>query len=176
MLWLLLNPALTVALLVVVFGQIMRLPVPHYWAFLVSGYFGWVFLLHTLSVAAFVIPEHSAMAKSVAVPADVFVLAAVTARFLEFALEMGLVVVLLGTLHHHGVPSSFVLLPVLMGLLLVTTLGLALPVAAVSVFFRDLEHALPPALMMLMKSPVVPGQLVPPAWPRSTGSIRWRCC
>ena len=33
--WLLLNPALTVALLVVVFGQIMRLPVPHYWAFLV---------------------------------------------------------------------------------------------------------------------------------------------
>ena len=104
------------------------------------------------------------MAKSVAVPADVFVLAAVTARFLEFALEMGLVVVLLGTLHHHGVPSSFVLLPVLMGLLLVTTLGLALPVAAVSVFFRDLEHALPPALMMLMWiSPVFyPASFVPP--------------
>jgi lipopolysaccharide transport system permease protein len=162
--WLLLNPALTVALLVVVFGAIMRLPVASYWAFLISGYFAWVFLFHTLSAAAFVIPDHAAIAKSLAVPADVFVLAAVAARFFEFAVEMLLVVVVLVIFHHHRVPGSFALAPVLMGLLLLLTLGLAMPVAALSVFFRDIEHGLPAVLMMLMWiSPVFyPDKFVPP--------------
>lgn len=149
-LWLLLNPALTVLLLVVVFGVIMRLPVASYWAFLISGYFAWVFLFHTLSAAAFVIPDHSAIAKSLPVPADVFVLAAVVARFFEFAVEMLLVVVVLVVFHHHRLPGSFALVPVLMGLLLLLTVGLAMPVAALSVFFRDIEHGLPAVLMMLM--------------------------
>src|SRR5690606_1188765 len=72
-LWLLVNPALTAAILVTVFGQIVRLDVPDYWAFLISGYFAWVFILHTLSTSVFVVPDHASMARSVAVPADVFV-------------------------------------------------------------------------------------------------------
>jgi lipopolysaccharide transport system permease protein len=163
-LWLLLNPALTIVLLVVVFGAIMRLPVASYWAFLVSGYFAWVFLFHTLGASAFVVPDHAEIARSVAVPADVFVLATVTARFLEFAVEMLLAIVLLAVFHHHGLPGSFALLPVLMLLLLSLTLGLAMPIAAVSVFFRDIEHGLPAMLMMLMWiSPVFyPERFVPP--------------
>ena len=162
-LWLLVNPVLAVVILVVVFGEIVRLDVPHYWAFLISGYFAWVFVLHTLSTSVFVIPEHATMAKSVAVPADVFVLAATTSRLIEFVVEIGLVAVLLAVFHHHALPPSFLLLPLLTVLLLLLTLGLALPAVALSVFFRDLQHALPAALMMLMYvSPVFyPSDLVP---------------
>lgn len=167
-LWLLVNPLMTVAILVLVFGHIVALPIENYWAFLISGYFAWVFLLHTVSSSTFVIPDHASMAKSVAVPANVFVMAAVTSRLFEFAVEMILVVVALVVFHHHGVPASFVLLPLIALLLLLTTLGIALPAAALSVFFRDIQHGLPPALMMLMYlSPVfypaafVPAPLLP---------------
>lgn len=165
-LWLLVNPALTACILVVVFGEIVRLDIPHYWAFLISGYFAWVFILHTLSTSVFLIPDHAPMAKSVAVPADVFVLAAVASRFIEFAVEISIVAVALAVFHHGGVPASFLLVPLLMALLLLLTLGLALPAVALSVFFRDLQHALPAVLMMLMYlSPVFyPADLVPAAF------------
>lgn len=163
-LWLLVNPALTAFILVVVFGTIVRLDVPHYWAFLISGYFAWVFMLHTLSTSVFVIPDHASMARSVAVPADVFVLASVTSRLIEFVIEIVLVMIVLAVFHHHGVPASFLLVPVLTVLLVLLTLGLTLPAVALSVFFRDLQHGLPAALMMLMYvSPVFyPADLVPP--------------
>jgi ABC-type polysaccharide/polyol phosphate export permease len=164
--WLLVNPALTACILIVVFGEIVRLDIPNYWAFLISGYFAWVFFLHTLSTSVFLIPDHAPMAKSVAVPADVFVLAAVTSRFIEFAVEIAIIIVLLAVFHHRGVPASFLLVPVLSVLLLLLTLGLALPAVAMSVFFRDVQHALPAALMMLMYvSPVFyPADLVPAAF------------
>ena len=165
-LWLLVNPALTAAILVLVFGYIVRLDVPHYWAFLISGYFAWVFVLHTLSTSVFVIPDHASMARSVPVPADVFVLAAVCSRLIEFVVEIVLVIVALAVFHHGTVPVSFLLLPLLTVLLLLLTLGFTLPAVALSVFFRDLQHGLPAALMMLMYvSPVFyPAELVPPAF------------
>lgn len=162
-LWLLVNPTLTAGILVMVFGRIVRLDVPSYWAFLISGYFAWVFVLHTLSTSVFVIPDHASMAKSVAVPADVFVLSAVASRMIEFIVEIVLVMIVLAVFHHHGVPASFLLVPLLAVLLLLLTLGLTLPAVALSVFFRDLQHGLPAALMMLMYvSPVFyPAALVP---------------
>ena len=165
-LWLLVNPALTAGILVLVFGYIVRLDVPHYWAFLISGYFAWVFVLHTLTTSVLVIPDHAFVAKSVPVPADVFVLAAVTSRLIEFVAEMVPVVVVLAVFHHGGVPASFVLLPVLTLLLLLVTLGFAFPAAALSVFFQDLQHALQAALMMLLYVSQVfyPADLVPAAF------------
>lgn len=163
--WTLLNPLFTIVILVTVFGYIVRLEVPHYWAFLVSGYFAWVFVLHTLGNAAYIIPEHASVAKNVPVPGDLFVLGAVASRVIEFAAELLLVVVVLAVFHHHAVPASFVLLPVLVVLLVMLTLGLAMPAAALSVFFRDVQHALPVALTMLVYvSPVFyPATMVPKA-------------
>jgi lipopolysaccharide transport system permease protein len=165
-LWLLINPALTATILVLVFGYVVRLDVPNYWAFLISGYFAWVFVLHTLSTSVLVIPDHASVAKSVPVPADVFVFAAVTSRLIEFVAEMILVVVALAVFHHAGVPVSFLLLPVLTLFLLLVTLGLTLTAVTMSVFFQDLQHGLPAALMMLMYlSPVFyPAEFVPPAF------------
>jgi ABC-type polysaccharide/polyol phosphate export permease len=161
--WLLVNPSVTVGILVFVFGYVVRLPIPNYWAFLVSGYFPWIFFLHTMNTSTFIVPEHAAMAKSVPVPADVFVVSAVTSRLVEFAFEMVLVLLVLGIFHHHRVPLSFLLTPGLIALLLLMTLGLAMAVAALSVFFRDIQHGLPPVLQMLMYvSPVFySAELVP---------------
>ena len=57
--WTLVNPLLTVAILVVVFSHVVRIQVPHYWAFLLSGYFVWNFMLQTLNTGTWIFAEHS---------------------------------------------------------------------------------------------------------------------
>ena len=161
--WLLANPILSAATLVMVFAYIVRLPVVDYWAFVLSGYFAWVFVAHTVGTSTFIIAEHAAMAKSVALPMDIFVLAAAGSRLIEFAAELLLAVVILAVFHHHRLPASFLLLPLAVLLLVLITLGLAFPAAALGAHFRDVQHGLPVALTMLMyASPVFyPARLVP---------------
>lgn len=161
--WLLANPVLSATILVLVFGYVVRLPVADYWAFVLSGYFAWVFVSHTVGTSTFIIPEHAAMAKSVAVPADVFVLSAAGSRLIEFAAELLLAVIVLAVFQHGAVPVSFLLAPMVVVLLMLFTLGLAFPAAALAVHFRDMQHGLPVALTMLMyASPVFyPARLVP---------------
>jgi homopolymeric O-antigen transport system permease protein len=67
--------------------------------------------------------------------------------------------------HHHSVPASLALLPLLIVIQLLIAIGLALPIATLSVFYYDVYHALPIALTTLFYlSPVFyPAQMVPAA-------------
>lgn len=161
--WTLLNPLLTLAILITVFSYVVRIPVTHYWAFLLSGYFVWHFIQQTLGAGGYLIAEHAALRRSVAFPSEVLVLGATIARFIEFAVEMSLALLVLVLLHHGGVPGSFALLPVLLVLQLLLALGLVMPVAALAVFYYDLQHALPAVLLALFYvSPVFyPAHMVP---------------
>jgi ABC-type polysaccharide/polyol phosphate export permease len=163
--WTLLNPLLTLGVLVAVFDVVVKIPVPQYWAFLVSGYFAWNFLLQVVSAGPYVIMEHAGLRRSVAFPGEVLVLGAALARLVEFAVEMTLALAALIVFRHHGVPASFALLPLLVLLLVLLSVGLMMPVATLAVFYRDVQHALPIALMILFYiSPVFyPARLVPEA-------------
>ncbi len=161
--WTLLNPLLAVSILVVVFSRIIRIQVPDYWAFMLSSYFVWNFTVQTLSTGTYVLAEHTALRRSAAFPSEVLVFGATAARLVEFAVEMVLVLVILIVFHHHGVPASFALLPVLVVIQVLIAIGLVLPIATLSIFYHDVQHALPIVLMMLFYlSPVFyPTDLVP---------------
>ena len=162
--WTLVNPLLTVAILVVVFSHVVRIPLPHYWAFLLSGYFVWNFVLQTLNTGTYIFAEHSRLTRSVAFPTEILVLGAAGSRLIEFVAEMTLVLTALAFLHGY-VPESFLLLPVLALIQLLLVVGLALPIATLSVFYHDVYHALPIALTTLFYlSPVFyPAAMVPEA-------------
>jgi lipopolysaccharide transport system permease protein len=163
--WTLLNPLLTVGVLIAVFRFVVKIQVPHYWAFLLSGYFVWSFTLQTLTAATTVLPEHAHLARSLPLPSEVLIAATALSRLVEFLAELILVLALLALFHHHGVPASFLWLPPLTVLLFALVLGLTLPIATASAFFHDVQHALPIALMILFYvSPVFyPAGLVPAA-------------
>jgi ABC-2 type transport system permease protein len=162
-LWALLNPLATIAILVAVFHYVIRIGVDDYWAFLISGYFAWVFVQHTLAMSAGVITEHSYMTRSLAFPAEILVLSSVLARLVEYVAELALVVIAVGLFHHDGVPMSVSVLPIIVAIHVILTVGIAMPIAAASVFFKDVQHGVPVALMMLgYLSPVFyPISLVP---------------
>ncbi|MGH7512018.1 MAG: ABC transporter permease [Gemmatimonadales bacterium] len=164
--WTLVNPMLTVTILVVVFSHVVRIQVPAYWAFLLSGYFAWNFMLQTLTTGTWVFAEHSRLTRSVAFPSEILVFSAAGSRLIEFVAEILFTMAALVLLHHHGVPTSYVLIPVLILLQAVMAVGLTLPVATLSVFYHDVYHALPIALASLFYlSPVFyPASMVPEAF------------
>jgi lipopolysaccharide transport system permease protein len=161
--WTLLNPLLTVGVLIAVFHYVVRIQVPHYWAFLLSGYFVWSFTLQTLTAATTVLPEHAHLARSLPLPSEVLITATVLSRLVEFLAELVLVLILLTAFHHGGVPAGYLWLPALILLQVALVLGLTLPIATLSAFFHDVQHALPIGLMVLFYvSPVFyPASLVP---------------
>ncbi|HUR93151.1 MAG TPA: ABC transporter permease [Gemmatimonadales bacterium] len=163
--WTLVNPLMTVTILVVVFSHVVRIQVPQYWAFLLSGYFVWNFMLQTLSTGTWIFAEHSRLTRSVAFPSELLVFSAAGSRLIEFTAEISLILLAMIVLHHHGVPASYALVPVLVLIQVVMAIGLALPIATLSVFYHDVHHALPIALASLFYlSPVFyPASMVPEA-------------
>jgi ABC-type polysaccharide/polyol phosphate export permease len=127
----------------VVFTSVVRIDMPRYWAFLVSGYFVWNCTSQCLNAATKVLDEHSSLSRNVMFPTGILVLSSLLSKATEFLIELTLVVILLVVAHHGRVPVSFVLLPVVIFLQLAITAGLMYPLAVASVFFRDVQHALP---------------------------------
>lgn len=164
--WTLLNPLLTGAVLVAVFSVILRVEAPQYWALLISGYFPWVFTLNTLGIGASLVSSHAYMTRSVPFPPELLVVSAIASRFVEFAIEMLLVVVVLATARHDGLTVGLWSLPAIMVIHLLITAGVVFPIAALGVFFEDVQHAVPVALTMLtLVTPVYyPMSYVPTSW------------
>ena len=163
--WTLLNPLLTVSILTVVFSYVVRIHLTHYWAFLLSGYFVWNFILQTISSGTYVLIEHAQLSRSVAFPKELLVLASVISRLVEFGIELTLVLVGLALFHYHTVPLSFLCVPWLIALQFLLSLGLMFPIATLSVFYHDVQHALPIVLTMLFYiTPIFyPASMVPGA-------------
>src|SRR6187200_476144 len=126
--WTMLNPLLTVGILVLVFSHVVRIPLPDYWAFVLSGYFVWNCVLQTLNTGTYIFAEHSRLTRSVAFPSEILVFGAAGSRLIEFAVEVALVLAVLAIFHHHVVPESYLVLPVLLLIQLLLVIGLALPI------------------------------------------------
>jgi len=148
-LWTLLNPLLMVATLTAVFGYIVRIQMHDYWAFLLSGYFAWNSITLSLFAGTYILAEHGSLRRSISFPSEILVFSAAISRLVEFAIETVLLIVVLAVAHHHGVPSGLLVTPLLFVPLLLLTAGLMLPIATVSVFFRDTQHILPVVLTAL---------------------------
>jgi ABC-type polysaccharide/polyol phosphate export permease len=141
--WTLLNPMFTLLVLWLVFTHVMRVDMARYWAFLVSGYFVWNCTSQCLNASTKILDEHASLSRNVMFPSGILVLSSLLSKTIEFLIELTLVVVLLVVAHHGRLPASFALLPVAIVLQLAITAGLMYPLAVVSVFFRDVQHALP---------------------------------
>ncbi|MGE5207627.1 MAG: ABC transporter permease [Chlamydiota bacterium] len=137
--WALLNPALLMIILTLVFGSIMRFQIDHYAIFLLSMLLPWTFFSQSLAYGVESVVSNASLMKKVRIPKLVFPVAAVLANVINFVLSLIplalLVVVLRFPLHW-----TWIYLPVPMLGLFLFTLGAAFLLAAVNVFFRDVSH------------------------------------
>lgn len=134
--WMLLNPLLQTIVLAVAFGAMFKSALPHYPVYLLSGLLAWSFMTQTTQYAMGIMTTGSGLLKRIYIPRATYVVAVVgngLVNFLVSILPLTLIVWFLD----HPVTVSWLFLPACILILSVFTLGLALLLSTVSVFFND---------------------------------------
>lgn len=140
--WSLLNPLLQMAIYTIIFSLFLRIVVvPHYWAFIIGGILFWTFFSSSLLGTSVSFVRNPGLISKVYFPIEVLPISSVFANFVNFLIPLVILVVVLpiGGIH---LGLSLVLLPVICLAVLVTSIGLGLIAASITVFLRDVEHFL----------------------------------
>jgi lipopolysaccharide transport system permease protein len=154
--WVLLQPLLAMGIFSIVFGArgLSTDGVP-YPLFVVSGLVPWFYFANATSGASGSIVGNTQLISKVYFPRLAIPLAAVLANLVDFSVGLLLAIVLVVA---FGVPLSLSLLalPILVGLSLLTALGVGVWLAALDVQYRDVRYAVPFFMQVwLFATPVV---------------------
>jgi ABC-type polysaccharide/polyol phosphate export permease len=134
--WTLVNPLLNTAVLTFALSTVFRNSVPAYAAYVLAGLVCWNFLSQTTTHSVSMLVWGSGLLHRVRLPRSVFAVAAVGNGLLNLGLSLLPLVVVMAVL---GLPvhASWCFVPVAILLLALFTLGVALLVSTLAVFFSD---------------------------------------
>jgi lipopolysaccharide transport system permease protein len=165
--WAVIRPLLTMAILTVIFGRIAKLPadgVP-YPLMVLAGMLPWTFFSTALSDASNSLIVNSNLITKVYFPRLIVPTATVAAAFVDFAISLGLLVVVM--VWYHFAPTWRILfLPLLVIIAILASLGPGLWVTALNVKYRDFRYVIPFIVQFgLYVSPVAfSSNIVPLKW------------
>jgi len=145
--WTLLNPALYLVVFSLVFQEVLRVQIPYYAIFFLSGLLVWNFFSTALTAGTMSITSNAQLVQKVWFPREILPLAAIGAAMVHFLLQA---IVLVGALALFRRAPSFEYLPavpVAFLVLLVLAAALAIGLSAINVYLRDTEHLLELALL-----------------------------
>lgn len=164
-LWTFLHPLVLFGVYALVFGVYVRLDVPDYPAFLLSGLLPWTWFAQSLAISTTSILGDAPWIRQAAFSPGISPLVVNLAGGVNFALGVPVLLAILALL---GVrPSPWLLcLPLLMALQLLLGLGLSLASAALTVRYRDVAQLVQAVLTPLFfLTPVLyPTDVVPERW------------
>lgn len=157
-LWAILQPAVTVAILTIVFTRFVKVDtggVP-YAVFSFAAIGPWMLLSGSLTDMVSTLVDHLNLITKIYFPREILPLAAVLARLADFGIALLLVVVLLVYYRMPMSPHAWLWLPVILVIQLGLTIGVGLAVAALNVFFRDVRHVVTLGLQVwFYASPII---------------------
>jgi len=146
--WTLLNPLAELLVLLFVFGTVLRLDVPNFGAYLFTGLLVYGWFQTSLNFATGAIVGNRELVRRPGVPSVILPIVTVASNLVHFVLSLP---ILFGLLMVSGIhlTSAVLALPLLIAIQFVLTAGLAYPVAAIHVWFRDTQHVLRVVLQLL---------------------------
>jgi lipopolysaccharide transport system permease protein len=160
--WTLLNPLLLMLVYTLVFSVYFRLDIDKYPAFLFSGLLPWIWFSSSLQQGVTCILDGAGLVTRSRFPAEVLPVVALTANTVNFLLTLPLLFVFL-LVFHVTLGPPVLILPVLIGLQYLLTVGPVLILAPVNVHFRDLQHIIVHLLTVgqLLTPIFYPASLIP---------------
>jgi len=137
-LWSMLNPLLTMAVMTVVFSQLLP-RVENYSVFLFSALIGWQYFNSTVSSSTGAVLGNMRIVEQVPVPKFLFVLSNACSSIVNFLLALvPLIIVMLVV--GQKIPITILLLPIVMIPIIIMTLAMSMLVAIGTVFYDDVKH------------------------------------
>jgi len=162
--WAFVNPLSQMLILSFVFSKILRVssegePYP---LFLFVGLVPWIFFSAALSSATDAVVGASSLVTKVYFPRETLPTAAVFTKLVDLGFGM---LILAGIMVYYGDPPGITALwfPVIFAIQMIFTLGLALPLAAMNLFFHDVRFLVGVALnLWFYLTPVLyPADIIP---------------
>jgi len=146
--WTLINPLLQLAVFSFVFRSVIPVDIPQFSSFAFSGLLIWTWSQTALFQATGLITSNKALIRQPNFPTAILPVVTTMTGLIHFLLALPVLIIFLAV---DGVEPSSVLfvLPLLMVIQFVLTIGLAYPLAALNVTFRDTQHTLGVILQML---------------------------
>lgn len=145
--WTLLNPTLYLVVFSLVFAEVLRVQVPYYAIFFLSGLLVWNFFSTAVSAGTTSITINAQLVQKVWFPREILPLAAIGAAMIHFFLQALVLVAALGIFRRAPSAEYLVALPLAFVVLLILAAALAIALSAVNVYLRDTEHLLELAIL-----------------------------
>ncbi len=165
--WAILQPLLTMVVFTLFFGRLAKIPsdgVP-YEVFSMAALVPWTFFAYALTQSSNSLVQSANLVKKVYFPRLAVPIASVLSGVVDFVLAF---LVLLGMMLYFGIMPTWnvLLLPFLLLLALITSLGVGLWMAALNVQYRDVRYVLPFLTQFwLFATPIAyPSSLLPVQW------------
>lgn len=153
--WSLLNPLITVAVMTVVFQNIMDVKVPNQGAYIFAAYLPYMHFQLTLMDSSQQIISNLQLIKKIYFPREILPLASAISNFIHFA--MGLLVlfaflVVVYILHPQVWPfhSGILYLPLLLFMSFCLSAGFSLVISALNTFYEDVKYIVGVLLYLLL--------------------------
>ena len=164
-LWTFINPLLQLMVFTLVFSVIMKAGYDQYYLFLFVALVPWMFFSSSVQDGSTAIIREKDMVKKIYFPREVMPIATVTSGFVNMLLTFIVIFIVL-IISGKGInPVALLCLPFVMVVEYILCLGIAMIVAALTVYFRDLQYILGIFTMALQyMTPVMYGSEMVPEW------------
>jgi lipopolysaccharide transport system permease protein len=137
--WSMLNPLLTMLVMVIVFSNLFANNVVNFPIYLLIGNLLFTFMVGAVSRSLTSVLGNASLLKKIYIPKYIFTLAVVTSEFITFLFSMGaLIILIFATKTSFTIRFLFVVIPIVH--LYVFSIGLGLFMAQATVFFRDMVY------------------------------------
>jgi len=162
--WAILQPVSLMLAFSVIFTAFVKIPTGNvpYPVFSYSALLPWTFFVGSIGLAVSSLTQNMNLVTKIYFPREVLPIAIVAAAMVDF-LVGALVFLVMLVFYRVPVNVTFAVLPVLVALQVLLTLGIVLVASAMNVFFRDIRFVIPLALQLWMYvTPIIyPITLVP---------------
>ncbi len=138
-LWTILNPLFFLLILAVVFSKLMKFEVDNYTIFLFSGLTAWFMIQQTVVIATASVVNNESLIKKVYIPKLVFPLSSCLARYIDHLILVAILVVFM-IIFKSPFTWNLLLMPLILLLHFLFSLGISMIAAALYILIRDVQH------------------------------------
>jgi len=165
--WAIIQPVMMMIVFSIFFGRLAKVPSDGfpYPIFVYAGLLPWTFFANAISTSGNSLVGSAHLVSKVYFPRLIIPLASIGAGLVDFAISAGILLLLMAW-YGIGLSINLLAVPLLVGGVLFTALGVGTLLSALTVAYRDFRYVIPFMVQLwLFATPVVyPASMVPAHW------------
>lgn len=155
-LWSLANPLLMIVVYTIAFTFILRIRNEMFVFYLMLGQLAWSFFASSAMMSTGSIVDNAGLLRTVLFPRAILPIGTVLFNFAQYLLTVSVFLPVMAVWYQVPFAGPMLLFPVVLALQVLFTIGIALILATVTAFFRDVRHLVEVALAVLFwTTPIV---------------------